>query len=189
VDQSGQFGVNLAVTAPGAVAARPDGTIEAVALRNAWAERTLGFIPALQTVVANGTDPDEHTFNYAFWPHGAESWLERRAWEQARFAFSDSFSLPGQGDREALAASLVKLDRSDVTVAAVKKAESGEGVVVRLFRYAPGPVTVKLSFNGRPVKSATLVDALERELGPLPVTDNQVTVEMPYALATVLLRF
>ena len=179
IDISGQYGINLALGAPGAVAARSDGSIEAVALRNAKAERTLGFIPALQTVVANGTDPDVHEFRYAFWPHGAESWLERRPWEQVKSlnTFEDIFE------------KAIKLDRPDVTVTAVKKSEAGDGVVVRLFKYGPGPETVKLTFNGKPVKSATLIDALEREMGPLPVGDGQVTVEMPYALASVLLKF
>jgi len=188
VDGSETFGVHLAVSAPGAVAARPDGALAAVALRNARAERTRG-VPAFQTLVANGTDPAEHEFDYAFWPHGPEGWLPRRAWDQARRALAEEFIAPGQPDLAALAASLVRLDRSDVTVAAVKKAASGEGVVVRLFRYAPGPVTVRLAFAGRPVREALRVDALERELGPLPLADGQVEVDMPYALATAQLIF
>jgi len=188
VDESEGFGAHLAVSAPGAVAARPDGSIEAVALRNARAERARG-VPAIQTLVANGTDPGVHEFDYAFWPHGPESWLARRAWDLARRALSESFIAPEAPDLESLAASLVDLDRSDVAVAAVKKAESGEGIIVRLFCYAPGPVTARLAFAGRRVREALGVDALERELGPLPMVRGRVEVEMPHALATVLLKF
>lgn len=180
IDQSGKFGVNLAVTAPGSVSARADGTIEAVALRNARAERTMGFIPAFQTIVANGKDPSVHGFEYAVWSHGAEPWLERRPWERIQDSINRDEGIFDQ---------LVKLDRPDVVVTAIKKSEAGDGVVVRLFRYAPGPVTVALAWNGKPVKSATLVDAMEREIGPLPVADGKVTVEMPYALASALLKF
>jgi len=188
VDKSEKFGAHLAVSAPGAVAARSDGSLEAVALRNARAERARG-IPAIQTLVANGTDPKVHEFDYSFWPHGEESWLARRAWDQARGALLESFIAPEKPDLESLAASLFNLDRSDVAVAAAKKAESGEGIIVRLFRYAPGPVTVRLAFAGRPAREALRVDALERELDPLPVDGGRVEVEMPYALATVLLKF
>jgi len=188
LDQGGMFGAHLAVSAPGAVTARPDGSLEAVALRNARGEGA-HHVPTPQTLLANGTDPAEHEFDYAFWPHGPETWLERRAWDQARLALSDAFIAPGHPDLPGLAASLIKLDRPDVTVAAVKKAASSEGVVVRLFRLAPGPVKVLLAFTGRPVREAMRVDALERELGPLPVSGGQVEVDLPYALATVRLKF
>jgi alpha-mannosidase len=188
VDKSEKFGAHLAVSAPGAVAARSDGSLEAVALRNARAERARG-IPAIQTLVANGTDPGVHEFEYAFWPHGPESWLARRAWDQARRALAQSFIAPEKPDLESLAASLINLDRSDVEVAAIKKPESGQGIIVRLYCYAPEQVTVRLTFAGQPVQEALRVDALERKLAPLSVAGGQVEVEMPYALVTVLLKF
>jgi hypothetical protein len=188
VDQTEKFGAHLAVAAPGAVSARADGSIEAVALRNARAERA-HHLPALQTVVANGTDPAEHEFDYAFWPHGSESWLQRRAWDQARLALADEFIAPGHPDLPGLAATLIKLDRPDVIVAAVKKAAAGDGVVVRLHRLAPGPVKVLLAFPGRPVQQAARVDALERELAPLPIAGGQVEIDLPSSLATVRVRY
>ena len=145
-------------------------------------------IPTIQTFVANGTDPAEHEFDYAFWSHGPETWLARAAFNQAQTAFSDSFIDPGGPDPEALARSLVTIDRSDVVITAVKKADSGDGVIVRLFRYSPEPVNVRLSYNGRPMKSAFRADALERELEPLSLAGNQVSLDMRYALATVLLK-
>jgi alpha-mannosidase len=74
-------------------------------------------------------------------------------------------------------------------VTALKKAESGKGVVVRLFRCAPGPVSVRMTYQGRPVKKALLTDGLEREIQPLALKNNTVELNMPFFLATVLLEF
>jgi alpha-mannosidase len=102
---------------------------------------------------------------------------------------SDSWIDPQAPDMQKLADSLVRLDRQDVVVAAVKKAESGEGVIIRLFKYADGPVSVNLDFKGKPVKQAFLADGLERAEAPLLLKDGKVQVPMNYALATILLKF
>jgi len=187
-DKSDQFGVDLAVAAPGAVTARPSGILEAVALRNTPRERPMG-IPAIQTVVANGTDPVEHEFDYAFWPAGQGDWRTRKVFAQAKMALSDARLDPAKPDWETTASSMVKTSRDDVVVTAVKKAESGKGVVVRLFSYAEGPASVRLSYSGKQVKSAVLVNALEQELEQLPVKDGTVELKMTYSLATVLIQF
>ena len=62
-------------------------------------------------------------------------------------------------------------------------------MVVRLFKYSEGTADVRLSYAGKPVKQAFLADGLERKLEQLPVKDGKVAVQMPYALATVLLSF
>jgi len=184
-DTSKNFGVNLALTAPAAVHAGASGTLELAALRNAKQEKIMG-LPLLAFPVS-GSDPDQHEIDYAFFSHGPGDWRERRAYALAQNALRDSWIDPSKPDLEKLAASIVKTDREDVVVTAVKKAETGNGVVVRLFSYAPGPVKVHLAWQGRTVQKAMLADGLEREKSLLPVKDSMVELEMPYSLATIIL--
>lgn len=186
-DQSKNFRVYLALTAPAAVHAGASGTLEMVALRNARQEKIMGL--PLLAFPASGSDPDTHEIDYAFWTAGHGDWREQRAWALAGNALSDSWIDPSLPDLEKIAASLVKTDRRDVLVTAVKKAENGNGVVVRLFSYAPGPVKVHLDWQGKAVQKAVLADGLEHEKAVLPLKDGVVELEMPYSLATVILLF
>ena len=186
-DASKSFGVNLALTAPASVHASQNGILEMIVLRYAPQERVMG-VPLL-AFPAIGSDPAEHEIEYAFWPHGSGSWLERKAFATAKNSLSGSWADPAKPDLQELAGSVVQTDRDDVVITAIKKAESGEGVIVRLFKYADGPVSVKLNFKGKPVKQAFLADGLERPQGPLVLKDGKVQVEMTYALATILLTF
>lgn len=187
LDTSENFGVNLALAAPAAVNAGPDGSLQAIALRYAPAEKVMGITTPVG-LLANGTDPGVHDFDYAFWPHGPEPWLERQVYNQAGLALSDSFIAPGPPDLSALAFAQIKLDRPDVIVTAIKKSETGDFLVVRLFRYSPSPVTVRLSWPGRKIQQALRADALERTQDELPLPGGQVELTMPFAIATVLLR-
>jgi hypothetical protein len=193
VDSSGEFGVNLAMAAPAASHASETGSLEIIALRYTPQERVMG-LPVL-AFPAIGSDPYEHEFDYAFSSHGQEDWLERAVFSQAQTVLSDSWLAPHEPDLEGLALSLVKTDRRDVAITSVKKPESGTGVIVRLLRYAPEPVTVRLSYSGpegsggRQVREAFRTDALERIQNPLAVRDGKVELEMPCSLATVLLLF
>ncbi len=194
VDASGQFGVNLALTAPAAVHAGPDGILEAITLRWAPQEKVKGM-PLILSFPAKGSDPDRHEFDYAFWPHNQDSWLKQGVFRQSRdlFLFNQTISsegVPGQFRYFLLSLfDLFKIDRSDVLVTAQKQAESHNGVIVRLFRYNPEPVTVHLGLTDNKIQQAFLTDGLERELKPLLIKDGKVELEMPYSLATVLLVF
>ncbi len=193
VDYSEEFGVNLAIAAPAAVHASESGSLEMIALRYTPQERVLGM-PVL-SFPAIGSDPYEHEFEYGFFSHGHKDWLERSVFSQAQTVLNDSWIAPEKPDIQGLALSLVQTDRKDVVVTSLKKAESGNGVIVRLLRYAPEPVTVRLTYSGhegsggRDVKEAFRTDALERVQKPLEVRDGNVELEMPYSLATVLLLF
>jgi len=186
-DASKNYGVALGLSAPAAVHGSADGILELIALRNAYQERVLGMpLFAFPTI---GSDPGEYEIDYAFFPHSPGDWLEARVFSNAQNALDGSRTRPQKSGLENPADSLVQIDRSDVAVTAIKKAESGSGVIVRLFRYAPDPVSARMTFKGRAVKKAFLVDGLERELQPLPLRDGKVEIQMPYYLATVLLTF
>jgi hypothetical protein len=59
-------------------------------------------------------------------------------------------------------------------------------VLVRLASFTNTPIEVRLSCPSRPIKSAKLCDAREREICVLGVSGGEVVVPMPYALASVL---
>jgi len=187
VDGSSKFGVSLALAAPAAVHSGEQGELELIALRYGGQERIFGL--PLFAFPATGKDTAIHETEYAFWPHGPGDWRERKVFAQAEAVLSDSWIDPARPDLTQLAASVVNTGRDDVIATVVKKAESGEGVVVRLFSYADGPVSVRLSYSGKSVKKAMLANALEQELEELPVREGKVELKMPYSLATVLLMF
>ncbi len=187
VDGSGAFGADVGVGAPASVHADEAGQIEMIALRYAPQERVLG-IPVL-SFPAIGSDRREHEFDYAFRPHGPGDWLERRAFAGAEEALGDSWSEPRKPNLERLAFSGVELDREDVRVTALKRAETGDGVIVRLMRYAPEPVFVAVSFPGLEIKEAHLADGLERVRDRLDIKGGVVEIEMDRSIVTVLVRF
>jgi len=178
VDSGGVFGLNLAFSAPGAVHSDKDGMIEMIALRYAPQERVKG-IPLLLAFPAIGSDPDEHTFDYAFWSHAQDNWLMTRAFLKAKNLMSE-FQLPD---------SPVQIDREDIVISALKRAESGTGIIIRLFKYSPEPAIVHLSIPSKEPKNAFLTDALERKLRELPIKHDRVELQMNYSLATILVMF
>ena len=186
-DASNAFGVNLALTAPAAIHAGRTATwnwsCSAMVHRNGfmggrcWLSRSAALTrTSMLLIMLSGRT-------------GASLGLFAAPGPKPREAMNDCWIDPQAPDLQKLADSLVRLDREDVVVSVVKKAESGDGVIVRLFKYADASVSVGLDFNGKPIKQAFLADALERPQKPLTVKDGKVQVEMTSALATILLKF
>ena len=81
------------------------------------------------------------------------------------------------------------IDAHGVFVAAVKPAWRGPGVIVRLEAPAarPGhPISVRLR-PGFPVRCASLCDARERDLAPLPLDGPELTIIVEKAITSVRL--
>lgn len=180
-DRATGRGVALCLSLPGAVACRPDGTLELVVLRNATGERVLGLFP-LQGMTVSGTEASRHECRYALLFTEAGDWRDNSIPLAARRAFG------GPEDRavwEDPAVSLAWADRPEVTVMAVKPASRGEGAIVRLGNWGETGLPVNVTVRGRPLKAAFLCDARERDLGPLPVSGRTVRLAMPGALASI----
>jgi hypothetical protein len=185
-DASNRFGMNLALSALAAVCARPDGQLELVVLRNTPWKRVFGIMtPSLPNT---GKYSDKQDVIYGAWPHGPESWLERRVFLTAASLLDDSWLDPQIPNWPAFAVAQVETDSSEVIVTAVKKAEDGNGYVVRLFKYSEDPVFVRLRLPSPP-KQAWLSDGLERRLSEIPIKDGCIELTMPYGLATVLVTY
>jgi alpha-mannosidase len=108
-------------------------------------------------------------------------------------AAGEAFTLPltawpappaGAGTRPAQAA-VVAVDRPNVTVEAVKKADRKDAVVLRLCEAwgARGPVRLRMD---RSVHTAVRTDVLERAIAALTIVDGQVGLDLhPFELVTL----
>ena len=141
-------------------------------------------------------DPDAdrglHRFSYALLPHPGDLRLEGRVIEEA-----EAFNLPVVV-REAAGETpgrVIALDRRGVSIEAVKWADDGDGVIVRLCEVhgSRGPLEVTVGFGFGSVET---VDLLERPLAPddprrKPVTGEGGAVRLslrPFELVTLRFR-
>jgi alpha-mannosidase len=139
-------------------------------------------------------DLGKHTFSYSLLPH-AGGWNE--ATVQAAYALNDPLIVRrgvGRGAQSeprpsgrGVAASLVACDAPNVVLETVKRAEDGDGVIVRLYetQRRRGAITLTTAF---PLQAAARTNLLEEEKFALPVTDNTVRYDIrPYEIVTLRL--
>ena len=133
------------------------------------------------------SDQGMHQFSYALYPHAGD------LREAGVIAEAEAFNIPlvsipaeaGRPGVRPLAASVVRSDRPNVTVEAVKKADREDALVVR--------VTESWGTRGRveittplPVMWVTRVDVLEREIAGLPCVDGMVELDLkPFEIVTL----
>jgi alpha-mannosidase len=158
---------------------------------------TLIYTPGLGT--GNGNDYSDqtsqdwghHEFVYGLAGHGQDwrqSQTDWQAWRlnQPLIAFESAKHAGPLGKKF----SLLKTNNSRVRVLALKKAENGDDVVVRLVELSGEPQNnVRIAFAG-PVSAAGEVNAQEQPLGaPAAVEDGElVTSFSPYEPRTFLLK-
>ena len=136
------------------------------------------------------TDQGAHRFAYALFPHAGD------LREAGVVAAAEAFNLPlvavpvepGQTGRRPARASVVSVDRPNVTIEAVKKADRADAVVVRLCEVWGGRGPVRLTMD-RPVRTAARTDVLEREIAPVSIVDGEVELDLgPFELVTLWLE-
>jgi len=134
------------------------------------------------------SDRGVNHFAYALFPHAGD------LREAGVVAEAEAFNLPltavratpAPGNRPARA-SVVRVDRPNVTVEAVKKADREDAVVVRLCEVwgARGPVRVTLD---QPVHGAVRTDLLERDISAVPIAAGAVDLDLrPFEIVTLKL--
>ena len=133
-------------------------------------------------------DRGHHHFMYALYPHSG-TWKSaltvRRGYEynyklQAIQVGSHSGDLP-------LEHSFISVKDTNVVLTAVKKAEDGDGLILRFYEWAGQQGNVQIDVP-KGAESATLTNLMERPEGsPLPVTGgDEITVPVhPYEIVTV----
>ena len=123
------------------------------------------------TLIKSGTYPNEnadigfHEFTYSIYPHKGR-WQEARTVEMAYDLNSPLVSalVPAKGAGAFW--SMVSVDQPDCFVEMMKKAENGNGYILRIYenRNTRTPMTVKLGFEISRVEEC---DLLERTLRPI----------------------
>lgn len=130
-------------------------------------------------------DQGHHTFTYALLPHQG-SWIEGLTVQEAWDLNQPLSFLDGKSIKKSL--SLLSLSADYVIVDAVKKAEDGDKVVLRLHEYTGkrGIIEVK---SGLHIENWQECDLMERPIGDM-VNGNNVQFEIkPYEIKTFLVDF
>ena len=131
-------------------------------------------------------DRGHHEFTYALLPHAGDF----RAGRVIEEAYALNVPLvvretkPVAGSLPATH-SFFQVDRPNVIIEAIKLAEEGGAVIVRLYEAAGsrGSVTLKTSL---PVQQAWLADLMEHELEKLPLKNGRVQLDLkPFEIVTL----
>ena len=140
------------------------------------------------TLIKSGTEPnpvtdqEEHDFTYAIYPH-AEGW--RQAGTVAEAYKLNQPLLTEKNTKEGETYSFASVAAPNVILETVKKAEDGQGTILRLYESENAYTKTKLTVNGTYAK-AYGCNLLEENETELKVEGNEISVELkPYEVITV----
>ena len=131
-------------------------------------------------------DMEDHTFTYALYPHSGD-WREAQVMQRALdlneplTCFEGGVTFPAR--------SFVQLDAANVTLEAVKRAEDGDGLIIRLVERHNRRTAATLTFD-RPVRAASLCNLLEENESAFTPQQDQVHVPLkPCEIVTLRVSF
>ena len=134
-------------------------------------------------------DMGAHAFTYSILPHRGN--LENSGIPLAGYDLNVPLraqELPVQRGALAKTHSYFKLDKLNLIIEAVKRAEDGDGIIIRLYEAYRRRGAAQLITNGLCAR-ATRTDLLERDQYDLPVSGGAVTVPFkPFEIITLRLR-
>ena len=191
-DKSGDFGVSILTGAKYGSDKVDDNTMRLTLIHGPDTKESV------QEVLDDGTmsemrwqDWGRHEFKFAISSHKADWRQAKTQWEAMRFEQRPAvFEVPRH---KALvnSFSLLKISSDQVNIQAVKRAEDGSGIIVRMQELnGVACKAVKLS-AALPIASAAMLDGVERTLNmPLVTKKGTLTVDFePYELKTIVLKF
>ena len=132
-------------------------------------------------------DRGSHLFRYALLPHPGD-FRDARVVEEAEALNLPLVPVEGVVSEPS---SLLQLDRRGVSVEALKRADDGDGTVVRLCEIhgSRGPVTVTLNTGPGPLRSVHRCDVMERDGEELRLDGRSVRLSLrPFELVTLRFR-
>ncbi len=128
-----------------------------------------------------------HWCRYAVMPHGGNA-AEAGVWRQARAFNQPLQTIDVEHDGNPASRTLFDLDGDGFDVTAFKPAATGEGVVLRLVRFADSRVDVRLRIHF-PVREAWETTMLEEPLRQLSTDSGTFSLSFrPFEVKTVWLR-
>jgi alpha-mannosidase len=136
------------------------------------------------------TDQCDHTFTYSLFPH-LDSFSESGVIQNAYELNNPLYQLKADIKKGELPAeqSFLKLDKSNIIVEAIKKAEDSDDIVIRMFEAYRAKTSTTLKFVW-PLKKAFNVNLMEQHPEELAVNGNKVTVNFkPFEVKTVKVGF
>jgi alpha-mannosidase len=166
--RDGDSGLAVFFQGSGCVSCDQKGSVEWVVLRNAPREVAFGFLPILAHP-ASGTDPDRHQVDYAVCLTPTGDWRENRLYQVDNVLSS---GLP------------IRVEGTDTKVLAIKPAESGRGLIVRIAYYGADPGQARI-YSENAINTAFLCDATERDLKELEVQEGVVPVPLSSAIVSL----
>jgi alpha-mannosidase len=129
-------------------------------------------------------DEGEHRFTYSLFPHAGD-WTAAGVAREAFALNAPLFPVMAQRDALPQEFSLVKAEGLELALGSLKLAESGEGVILRLYEPhgARGECTLRFA---RPVDRVERVNLLEEAEGPVEVHGGAVRLRVrPFEVVTL----
>ena len=131
------------------------------------------------------TDQEQHVFTYALLPH-QEGWQAGGTVRQAYFLNQPALAVAGGAADTGV--SLASVDAPNVVLETVKRAEDGDGVILRLYECENARTPVTLTWNGA-IASAEADNCIEEKTGDVEVSGNQIRFTIkPYEVKTIRIR-
>jgi alpha-mannosidase len=135
-------------------------------------------------------DLGKHSFTYSLFPHAGD-WRQaetaRRAWE-----LNDkpvSFQLKNGAGDAGLKGSFLKIDKDHVMLSALKVAEDGKGIIMRVYEDQNRRGKCRVSFFKEPV-SALECDPFEKEIGDAEIVSGSLQFDIkPFEIKTFRVFF
>ena len=145
-----------------------------------------------QTLIKSGTEPnltadqEEHFFTYALYPH-AGTWREAGTEQEALNLNVPVKAISGAPEKDRR--EFLSVDRRNVVLETVKKAENGDGIIVRLYEVENARTKVTLNCD-ETILSAEETDLLENPIeGAIAVKENEISFTIkPYEIRTIRIR-
>lgn len=131
------------------------------------------------------TDQEEHVFSYAIYPH-KEDWRAGGTVSKSYAMNQPIYAVCGGNVGEE--SSFVSCDATNVVIETVKKAEDGDGIIIRMYECenAWTPAHLTLGFNPSSVIECNL---LEETVEEISVSENGFDIEIkPYEIKTYRIR-
>ncbi len=128
-------------------------------------------------------DKGRHVFAYALYPHKGA--LRESKTIQLAYLFNNPLkAIKANGSGSWQSKSFARLDKENVILETIKKSESGDGIILRL--YESFGVETETELRVEKVSKAYLCDMMEKEERELPVENGVMKLTLkPYEILTV----
>lgn len=144
------------------------------------------------SLIKSATNPDpmadqgEHRFTYALLPHKGD-WASANTVQEA-WSLNNPMRAAKGAYSSGIGKSLIRTDKDNIAVDAIKMAEDRSGFILRLHEYTGTRSTVKIQ-SDYALRSWQACDLMERPLGEESGGQDVILSFKPYEIHTLLVKF